>query len=444
MNDRSILARQVDLLYRNVVLGQAISIFNGGLLAWLWQGNVGTSTAVFWWLLVATVASGRILLAHRYRLSDEASRSEPDLWLRSALIGAGLAGIVWAAGASLFMFGADDRQLLFTAFVMGGMVAGAVPVLSAHRLAFRLYAWPISCAVFGVGAGTDALHASFAVMVLVFVLGVTRSADHFHNALLDTLRLEHDKDNLLADLTVAKLRAESSALAKARFLANISHELRTPMHGIMGMASLLEMENLNPAQRELVGPLQRSADELLAKIDNMIELSALEAGQIPIFATPFSLPELLPAVLTEHRRDADAKKLELTMHQAPKMPEVVVGDLEKVRKILHHIIDNAIKFTNAGDVDVLARPGESEDGKFRIAFVVRDTGPGIPKADLDRVFEVFNPGDDSSTKRHGGTGIGLPIAHRLTEALGGTLRIESSLGRGTTVTLELPFGLPEH
>lgn len=443
MNDRSILARQVDLLYRNVLLGQAISIFNGGLLAWLWHTSVGVTTAVFWWLLVVTVAGGRALLAQRHRLADDTSRNEPDTWLRGALIGAGLAGIVWAGGAMLFMANADDRQLLFTAFVMGGMVAGAVPVLAAHRLAFRLYAWPIVAATLFAGLGTDPLHVSFVVMVLVFVLGVTRSADYFHNTLLDTLWLEHDKDNLLADLTVAKIRAESSALAKARFLANVSHELRTPMNGIMGMASLLEMEDLNAAQKELLTPLQHSADELLAKIDNMIELSALEAGQVRVFATSFSLPGLLPALLAEHRRDAEARNLELTMHQAPKMPDVVIGDLEKLRKILHHIIDNAIKFTNKGHVDVLARLGETVDGSLRIAFVVSDTGPGIPKADLDRVFEVFNPGDDSSTKRHGGTGIGLPIAQRLTEALGGTLRIDSSPGQGTTATVELPFALPE-
>lgn len=444
MNDRSILARQVDLLYRNVLLGQTISVLNGAMLAWLWHQAVGSLSALAWWLLAFSVAAARTVLARKYEFADYKSREDAEGWLRAALFGAGTAGAVWASGALLFMLGADDRRLFFTAFVMGGMVAGAVPVLSAHRAAFRLYSWPIvlATAIAGVCAGTDPLHVGFVVMVGIFVLGVTRSADYFHETLLETLRLEHEKGNLLADLTVAKVRAESSAAAKARFLANVSHELRTPMNGIMGMATLLAMEDPTPAQRNLLEPLTRSANELLRKIDDMIELSDLEAGRIAIYPMPFSVSEILAGIVGKYQEAAQAKGLELRLGREQDLPEVVVGDIDKVRKILEHVVDNAIKFTEAGHVDFEARLVSLGNAETGIAFIVSDTGPGMQKAELDRVFEVFNPGDDSKTKRHYGTGVGLPIAHRLADALGGSLRISSTPHIGTVVTLELPLRGP--
>ena len=440
--DHAILSRQVELLYRNTALGQAISLFNGTLLALLWRESVGITTTLAWWLIMASVAGARVVLARRYRHQAAESQSATP-WLKALLLGAATSGLVWAFGGWLFMAGDDDLRLFFTAFLIAGMTAGAVPFLGAHRVAFRVYAWPIILTTLFCGLGTDMLHLSFSLMAAAFLFGVTRSADHFHDAFQETLRLEQEKDRLLTDLTTAKVRAEASAHAKARFLASISHELRTPMNGIMGMADLLAGENLSPEQRELLLPLRESADELLGKIENMIELSELEVGQIQLHEAAFSLAELLPAILGDLERRAIAKGLRFSMDAAPDLPEIVVGDLGKLRKILLHVVDNAVKFTPQGEVQVTVHR-ETEGGRTSsLVIVVRDSGPGIPLAEQGHLFEIFTPGNSEGTHRHGGTGIGLPIAHRLCEAMGGTLRLESASGHGTTVRLQLPFLFPD-
>ncbi|MBK8918275.1 MAG: hypothetical protein IPM73_09555 [Betaproteobacteria bacterium] len=443
MNDTAILARQTDLLYRNTALGQLLTLFNATLLTMLWKDAVGAGPAFVWWGLALLVAGGRIVLARRYLEHADAAALNPEPWLRLAVIGAGTAGLLWGAGALLFMLGGDHGRLFFTAFVMAGMTAGAVPFLGAHRTAFRVYAWPVVVATLCAGAGTDLLHAAFTLMSAAFLFGVTRSADRFHDTLRETLRLEHEKDRLLADLTAARIRAEASAQAKARFLASISHELRTPMNGIMGMADLLAGEGLTPGQRELLTPLRESAQELLGKIENMIELSDLEVGQITLHPTPFSLAELLPAILGDLGRAAQTKGLDFAMVQDEDLPEVVVGDLDKLRKVLRHLVHNAVKFTEIGTVRVTVSRGSFDEHSLRLSFVVQDSGPGIPAAEIPHLFEVFTHGHESAGHPSRGVGVGLPIAHRLSEAMGGSMKLASEVGTGTTVRLELPLGLPQ-
>ncbi|MBL8442077.1 MAG: hypothetical protein JNK96_12760, partial [Betaproteobacteria bacterium] len=179
--DHAILSRQVELLYRNTALGQAISLFNGTLLALLWRESVGITTTLAWWLIMASVAGARVVLARRYRHQAAESQSATP-WLKALLLGAATSGLVWAFGGWLFMAGDDDLRLFFTAFLMAGMTAGAVPFLGAHRVAFRVYAWPIILTTLFCGLGTDMLHLSFSLMAAAFLFGVTRSADHFHDA----------------------------------------------------------------------------------------------------------------------------------------------------------------------------------------------------------------------------------------------------------------------
>lgn len=441
MIETSIVSRQVELLYRNVPLGQAISVVNGSLLAWLWHDTLGIGLTLGWLAAVFATAFTRTALARRYRQQID---KHPLLWLGRARIGAGLSGSIWAIGALLFTLSGDTTQLVFTAFVMAGMVAGAVPVLAADRLAFRLYAWPIVLACVIGGMGSEPLHLAYTVMALLFLLIASRSADHFQQTLQETLRLEQEKDSLLAELRIAKVAAEASDRAKSHFLANISHELRTPMNGIIGMADLLAMEDLPNAQRELLTPLQASADELLAKLENLIELSALEVGDFKLRPVPFSLPDALTAVISQYADAARSKGLEFAASQAADLPAAVVGDVDALHKILCHLTDNALRFTAKGHISIEARPLPANDSKVLcIKFSVRDSGPGMAADTQAGMLALFNQGDNSPTRRHSGTGIGLPISRRLAEAMGGSLRIESQPGQGTAVSVELPFALPE-
>lgn len=442
MTDAAILGRQVELLYRNTPLGQAITCVNASLLAWLWQSSIGMATSGAWWLAAVGVAVARILLARAFRRRPDAGNPDGPLsWLRLARLGAAGGGMIWAAGAFLFMAGGNAVQEIFTAFVMAGMVAGAVPILAADRLAFRLYAWPIVVTTGLMALGKDPLHITFSLMAVMFLWGMTRSANLFNQALVESLRLEHEKGALVDKLERARQAAAGLTRAKAEFLANISHELLTPINRITGMAELMGMEEMTTTQRELLDPLRQSAGQLRLLIDNVIDLAALEAEQFEPHATPFTLADLLPGCLAQPRKMAEAKGLAFEYEADRHLPAVVVGDVDRLRRILVQLADNAVKFTDRGRIRVEARLQEKDAENVRIEFLVADTGIGIPDDKVHSIFERFTH-LDGAARRHAGVGVGLPICRKLAELMQGSLTVESRPGAGSTFRLSLPFGLP--
>ncbi len=442
--DAFVLSKQVDLLYRNVRLGQIASVVNASFLVWVASTLGHSSGLAYWWLVAFLTAVLRIRMAGQYFAIDPQSRRrEANKWRQRALIGAGVSGLIWGFGALLLMLGTTTTLQLFSAFVMAGMIAGAVPVLAADHLAFRLYAGPIVLAV-GIGSlGFDPLHIAFTAMTALFLLIAIRSADYFHDTLQDTFRLELEKEKLVDDLQTAKSLAETSDRAKTEFLANVSHELRTPMNGILGMADLLDMEELTEDQRSYLSTLRISAVDLLHLINQMIELSALESGQIKLAPSPFAMPDLLDSLLNRETREAKAKGLEFKLENDPGLPEVLIGDLQRLRQVLLNLVGNAIKFTDQGRVLVTVKGVGQTAGKTQLRFSVSDSGQGIAPAKVNQLLTgLFVQGDGSVIRRHGGTGIGLPIARKLIEMQGGKLEVESQLGVGSTFSFTLPFELP--
>lgn len=439
-DDPFILGRQVELLYRNLRLGQIVSVVNASFMFWIAYGKIPTLLLGIWWLLATLAATIRIGLASRYNRCPAATRQdEAALWRRKAFFGAAGSGLIWACGGLLLTYFGDTTLQLFTAFVLAGMVAGAVPVLAPDRLSFRAYAWPIVLAVAVGAAGTDALHIAFFAMTLVFLLAATRSADYFHDTLQETLRLEHEKDGLVTKLEHARAIAEESNRAKTEFLANISHELRTPLNGIVGLGELLSLEELTPEQHELLDPLRRSADDLMRMISNLIELSALEAGYIKPVPSAFITTELAESLLSGHRTAARGRGLLMREEIDPALPQIIVGDIARLRQVFSHLLGNAIKFTEQGHVGVAIRLQESSASQSIIEFCISDSGPGIAPEKLRLLSGMLVQGDGSSVRRHGGIGVGLPIARKLIELLGGKLIIESQPGQGSHFRFSLPF-----
>lgn len=439
-----VLSKQVDLLFRNVRIGQISSIVNASFLVWVASQLGQSGGLVYWWVASVLIAILRIRLASQYFACDLQNRAqEAANWRKRALIGAGISGVIWGFGALLLMLGKTNTLQLFTAFVMAGMIAGAVPVLAADRLAFRVYAGPIILAV-GIGSlGSDPLHIAFTVMTVLFLFIAIRSADHFHDALHETFRLEREKGSLVTDLQAAKSLAETSDRAKTEFLANVSHELRTPMNGILGMADLLDMEDLTADQRSYLKPLRSSAKDLLHLINQIIELSALESGQIKVIPSAFAMPDLLDSLLNKETREAKIKGLDLKLENDPDLPEVLIGDLERLRQVLLNLVGNAIKFTEHGQILVTVKVVEKIAGKIALAFSISDTGPGIAPEKLKHLLtSLFVQADGSVVRRHSGTGIGLPIARKLIELLGGKLEVASKVGVGSTFSFTLPFEVP--
>jgi two-component system sensor histidine kinase RpfC len=246
--------------------------------------------------------------------------------------------------------------------------------------------------------------------------------------------------SLLRKLRLARREAELANKAKGDFLAVMTHELRTPLTGVIGMANLLQSTRLTPEQREYVDSIAGSAEVLRALIGDILDLSKIEARRLHLEAISFDLRPAILEVCSSLQSQALSKGLELIVRIDPDLPAEVSGDLLRVRQILFNLLGNAIKFTEQGEVSVRASvaPAGAELDRPHLLLEVTDTGVGIPRDKLAAIFDSFCQADDSTTRRYGGTGLGTTIARDLTRLMGGSIGVESEIGRGSRFWVRLP------
>ena len=352
----------------------------------------------------------------------------------SALILLAVAGtaIPDGTGINSAMLPALVSATLISGFVAGWRVMAGY-ALCAMMLIWGLYSYsvnlppPIGVPVteYNTRIFMRAMQASIALGLASAALGVfTNSVNSLFNLLEKNIEL-----------------TKKAELAKSNFLANMSHELRTPLNGVIGMTGLLKRTDLSADQRHYVDIVDGCSTGLIAIINDVLDLSKLDAGKAEFSFRPFDLCAVLSSLVSLHRPAAIEKGLHLALYWPDETPRRVISDESRLRQIANNLIGNAVKFTDKGQVDVIVqhRPIERPGDWMEFCLFVRDTGVGIPEDSVDRVFNRFEQVDNRLSTPTAGTGLGLAITQNLVETMGGRIHIESQLGKGTTFTVQLPL-----
>ena len=377
-----------------------------------------------------------------------------------------ITGAGWGITSTL-MFPSDQLEQTVLAFILAGVAASGVTLSNVAWVYSGFVALalvPLMVRLFYIGGEVYyALSAMTGLFMLVMILAVYR----MYLASSDALRLEYTNEELIQNLTEAGVelehmnkelteeidyvkrmekelkqardKAEEMSQAKGEFLANMSHEIRTPMNGVIGTLQLLADTKLEESQKDYIDTAHKSAQALLTILNDILDLSKIEAGKLNIELIPLDIREIVNDLVTLHAMGAQEKGVLLSAEIEDGIPRVLIGDPTRIRQILANLVSNALKFTDEGSVKTRLKLLSLQGKQAEIRFEVEDTGVGIEKDIKDKLFEEFTQADGSTTRKYGGTGLGLAIVKQLVEMMHGEFGVDSTPGEGSTFWFRLPL-----
>ena len=394
--------------------------------------------ALAWFCVATAVGLLRTFVERRLVLSN--TRLHDRIKLTTATVSC----VVWAVAPLLaLMHGGDYGVPLGVGLLMAGYVLVFTQMRAAPREALIVSApYSMVAALLLVSLWGDpgfwVMLSMVPVMALALLIKVviTQMKDS------DLEAVNRRQAELIAELETARDRADAASAAKSNFLGVISHELRTPMNGVLGAAQLLQMSDLSERQKEFVGVIRNSGEGLMVLLNDILDITKIEAGKMELDIADIETDTLLARLTGPFKAQAEARGLTFATELHGDLPPVLKMDPLRLAQVTHNLLANAIKFTPHGEVRLVVESKPRADGRITLRLGVVDTGIGIAADDLARLFQPFSQVDGSSTRRFGGTGLGLSICQRLALLMDGEITVTSTPGQGSIFTLHATFDAP--
>ena len=431
-----VASERLHLLYRQSAPASFLSFVNSLFVVWLLWGQVAEVSIVSWLLAVGLATVMRIVLFIAYYRIPEEHRNLKD-WQFPYAVSLLVNGAVWGIGCLLLSQEAALEYQMGIYFFLMGMSAGAISVYSSIRwlalATIYLLLLPMTLAFYASG---ETLQIIMALGCTTFMVSVLRSSkvlsDKLNKSFFLTLHLQKEKDQS----ETGRLKAEQAMAARGEFVASISHEIRTPLMAILGLTELLKEQEQSPESRTLVNSLSESGSQLSSLVNNVLDFSKIDEGELELHARPLSLSAMLRSIEAIFIEPARAKGLHLELITDGISNDYWYGDEQRIRQIIINIVGNALKYTEQGEVVIEAQVRPRNGG---VVIAVTDTGVGISQHKLGQVFEAYHQLSEGQVEVQSSTGLGLSIAQSLARAMGGDILLASQVDHGSRFQVELPL-----